>query len=221
MHWTMPFRAPVGLLAAAALGIGLFFLSAGAGQDTPPTAIPVRVIIVGSAAEAGKILEQLKSGADFAVLAREKSVDATSVDGGFMGNVNPATLRADLQPKEIPDLDEAEQARQFAISALATVRYSFDISGLNETQAALSSFPKPDDWYQDLRGACEMREGSRAAAKDRAERYLSPDKFRENSIRKGGSDVYSSHPGRQKGNPGVYRFVEPVLLLLVRCHALQ
>src|ERR1039458_4376434 len=150
MHWTMPFRAPVGLLAAAALGIGLFFLSSGAGQDTPPTAIPVRVIIVGSAAEAGKILEQLKSGADFAVLAREKSVDATSVDGGFMGNVNPATLRAELrdalqglgagqlsavvklpagfailkvlQPKEIPDLDDAEQARQFAISALGSVR---------------------------------------------------------------------------------------------------
>jgi len=201
MHWTGPFHG-VGLIAAAALGIGLFFLSSGAGQDAPPKTIPVRVIIVGSAADAGKILEQLKSGADFAVLAREKSVDATSVDGGFMGNLNPATLRAELrdalqglgpgqlsqvvklsagfailkvlQPKEIPDLDEAEQARQFAISALGSVRYSFDISGLNETQAALSSFPKPDDWYQDLRGACEMRERSRAAAKDRAERYLSP-----------------------------------------------
>jgi tetratricopeptide (TPR) repeat protein len=202
MHRIRPFRA-VGIIAVAALGTGLFFLSSGAGQDAPQRAIPVRVIIVASAEEAGKILERLKGGADFGVLAREKSVDATAADGGFMGEVNPETLRAELRdalkglsagqlspvvklpggfavvkvlpPNEIADFDAAEQARQYAIHALGNVRPSFDISGLNETEAALANFPKPDDWYQDLRGMCEMRERSRAAAKARAERYLSPE----------------------------------------------
>jgi hypothetical protein len=32
----------------------------------------------------------VKRGADFAELAREKSTDATSVDGGFLGQVDPA-----------------------------------------------------------------------------------------------------------------------------------
>jgi hypothetical protein len=79
-----------GILAVAGLGIGMFFLRA-------EQAIPVRVIIVESADEAGRILERLKGGADFAVLAREKSVDATAADGGFMGEVDPSTLRAELR----------------------------------------------------------------------------------------------------------------------------
>ena len=183
------------MLAVAGLGIGLFFLRA-------EQAIPVRVIIVESADEAGRILERLKAGADFAVLAREKSVDATAPDGGYMGEVDPATLRAELRdalrgmsagqlsaaiklprgyailkalgPNEIPELAAAEKARQFGIGAQASVRPSFDVSGLNETEAAFASFPKPDGWYLDLQGACAIREQSRAAARARVEKYLSP-----------------------------------------------
>ncbi len=190
-------------MAAAVLGTGLIFLGAGSGQETSPKPIPVRVIIVGSAAEAEKLLEQLKGGADFAVLARLKSTDATATDGGFMGNMEPSSLRAELrdalkgvgpgqispiaklpagfailkvlQPNEIPDLDEAEQARQYAISQFENVRYTFDISGLTETGAALSSYPKPADWYQDLNQACRIRELSRTGAEERAEKYLSPE----------------------------------------------
>ena len=40
---------------------------------------------------------RLKAGADFAVLAREKSVDPTSTDGGFLGKIDPASLRAELR----------------------------------------------------------------------------------------------------------------------------
>src|SRR3954471_8766855 len=67
------------------------------GQDPPSAGVPLRLIVVNSAAEAEAIAQRLKSGADFAVLAREKSVDATSVDGGLLGTVDPATLRAELR----------------------------------------------------------------------------------------------------------------------------
>ena len=40
---------------------------------------------------------ELEKGADFAVLARQKSVDATSLDGGLLGKVDPSTLREELR----------------------------------------------------------------------------------------------------------------------------
>ena len=186
-------RMAAWLVAAVILGAGLVFLRAEPG-------VPVRVIIVPTAAEADKTLAQLKSGADFAVLARLKSTDPTAGEGGLMGVVDPSTLRPELRDalrgigpgqispiaklpagfailkvlpaNEVADQDEAEQARQLLIGTAASVRYDFDISGLNETEAALSSYPKPADWYQDLNVGCQMRERSWAGTKDRAEKYL-------------------------------------------------
>src|SRR5579883_1644179 len=68
-------------------------------QDAPPppTAVPLRLIVVNSAAEAGALRRQLESGADFAVLAREKSTDATAADGGLLGTVDPASLREEIR----------------------------------------------------------------------------------------------------------------------------
>ena len=50
----------------------------------------VCVIVVDVADVAARILQQLQRGSDFAVTAREKSTDATSVEGGFLGQVGPA-----------------------------------------------------------------------------------------------------------------------------------
>ncbi len=163
--------------------------------------VPVRMIVVHSPEEAARIQEQLKSGADFAVLAREKSIDATAVDGGFMGNVDPANLRPELrtaleglQPggvsqtvkipsgyailealpaEEVAELGQVEQARQFAVSAEASVRFTFDISGNNEAEAALAGFQKPDGWNLDLANVCEMRKQSYAAIVARADALIS------------------------------------------------
>jgi peptidyl-prolyl cis-trans isomerase D len=52
---------------------------------------------VGSADEAQRILESLKKGEDFAALAKQKSTDATADDGGYMGKIDPATLRPELR----------------------------------------------------------------------------------------------------------------------------
>ena len=60
-------------LAVAALGLILFSRVARTGDDA--NAIAVRLIVVNSADDAQSIEDDLKAGADFAVLAREKSVD--------------------------------------------------------------------------------------------------------------------------------------------------
>ncbi len=178
------------------------FFSARAGQDASANTIPLRLIVVNSAAEADKLLGQLNGGADFAVLAREKSVDATSVDGGFLGNVDTTTLRAELRealqgvapgrisrvfrlpagfailkvlpPNEVAELENTEKARRTAISAEGSVRFDFDISGINETEAALAGIAKPAGWYLDLRGACEVRKQSLAAVQERVAALLDP-----------------------------------------------
>ncbi|HXB70666.1 MAG TPA: FG-GAP-like repeat-containing protein [Candidatus Acidoferrales bacterium] len=194
----------------AVLGIG-FLLIARAEQDTSPNTIPLRLIVVNSATQAGQILEALNSGADFAVMAREKSVDATSLDGGFLGSVDPASLRAELRDalkgvepgrlsrvfklptgfavlkvlprSEVLDLENTERARRSAVSAEGSVRFDFDISGINESEAALAGFPKPDGWYLDLSGACKLRTQSFAAVKQRAEKLFDPANAAQNAGR--------------------------------------
>src|SRR5450755_3437591 len=82
-------------VAVAVLGLILFSRVARTGDDA--NAIPVRLVVVNSVEDAQAIEDRLKAGADFAVLAREKSVDATSNDGGFLGKIDPASLRAELR----------------------------------------------------------------------------------------------------------------------------
>jgi tetratricopeptide (TPR) repeat protein len=177
--------------------IAALFLGSGAGQ----AGLPLRMIVVRSSGEAAKTQERLKTGADFAVLAREISVDATAVDGGLMGNVDPANLRPELrtaleglQPgsvsqtvkipsgyailkvlpaSELAGLAEAERTRQFAANAERSIHFSFDISGNNEAEAALASFHKPEGWNLDLASACEMRKQSYAAIVARADALIS------------------------------------------------
>ena len=183
------------LLATLAIGVALVAFS-----QTAPSPVVLRLIVVDSESEAGKILEQLRAGADFAVLAREKSVDATSVDGGLLGKVDPASLRAELRSaiaglapgrlssvfrlpsgfaiakvlpeSELAGIESVERARQTALRAEGAIRFDFDISGLNETEAALANYPKPAGWNLDLAQACAVRRESLAAVAKRAQELV-------------------------------------------------
>src|ERR1700683_2177485 len=84
-------------LAVAVLGLILFSRVARTGDDANATA--VRLIVVNSAEDAQAIENRLKAGADFAVLAREASVDPTSASGGFLGKIDPASLRDELRDR--------------------------------------------------------------------------------------------------------------------------
>ena len=72
-----------------------FFEIARTGDDA--NTIPVRLIVLNSAGDAQAVLDRLKAGDDFAVLAREQSVDPTVTDGGFLGKIDPASLRGELR----------------------------------------------------------------------------------------------------------------------------
>jgi len=73
------------------------------GQTSPPSPnanpapIPLRIIVVSSLTQAQQVLDRLKKGEDFAVLAKEKSIDATASSGGYMGPIAPAMLRTELK----------------------------------------------------------------------------------------------------------------------------
>jgi tetratricopeptide (TPR) repeat protein len=168
------------------------------GQEQNSNAIPLRILVLNSADEAARVRAELEKGADFGVLAREKSVDATSLDGGLMGKVDPSTLRAEIRtavrglapgqlspvfripsgfavvkvllPNELAGIVESQQARQAAIRAEGSIRFDLNLSGFSEAAAALASYAKPANWNTDLRLACAMRQQSFADLKARAEK---------------------------------------------------
>jgi tetratricopeptide (TPR) repeat protein len=185
--------------ARIALGAGLAWCSLATGSGGK---VAVRVIVVDAADEAARILKQLQAGADFAVLAREESTDATSVDGGFLGQIDPATLRPELRdglqglrPGELSRIvrlpsgyailkvveetvpaspDSASRPRQAAISARGSVQYGPDVDGLQESWSALAGISKPDGWDQDLQAICEVHSRSYSDVMDWLDRTLDP-----------------------------------------------
>jgi tetratricopeptide (TPR) repeat protein len=184
--------------AAAVLLTGIFLatLLSGAQNDPQPT-LGLRILVVGSADEARQILDSLKKGADFASLAKEKSTDATAADGGYMGKIDPATLRPELRealkgirpgqitgtiklstgfailkvllPSESPEIKDASPARNLPAAATGIIRYAPNVGGKSEADLAFRSLPKPNGWSQDLRGLCEIRKKSLSTMIDRLE----------------------------------------------------
>src|SRR5437868_11677555 len=76
----------------AIVGLGLFSQIA-----RPAREVAVQLIVVNSRENAQSIVDRLKAGIDFGVLAREESVDATATDGGLLGRIDPAALRPELR----------------------------------------------------------------------------------------------------------------------------
>ncbi len=176
-----------------------FFLSA---QNTPAPNTGLQIIVASSAEQAQQILDRLKNGEDFAALAKEKSVDATAEDGGYMGQVDPATLRRELRealkgiapgkttgvikvptgfailkvllPNDSGGDRAANPARIQPLTATGTVRYAPNVGGKNEADLAFRSLPKPEGWSQDLIGLCSIRKKSVSTMIDQLETNLRP-----------------------------------------------
>jgi hypothetical protein len=174
----------------------LAFVLFAPGQEQPSTAIPLRILVLHSAEESARVRAELESGADFAVLAREKSVDATSLDGGLLGNVNLSALREEIRTAvrgvapgqispvfrmpsgfaivkvlaadELSGIAEAQRARQAAIRAEGSIRFDVNVAGFNEAAMALSDYTKPPHWNADPAVSCAMRKESFADLKVRA-----------------------------------------------------
>jgi tetratricopeptide (TPR) repeat protein len=189
-------------LTAVAVVLGLMLFSRVARTGDDANAIPVRLIVLNSEQEAQSILDRLKAGDDFAVLAREKSLDPTSADGGLLGKIDPSTLRFELrdalrgvQPgqlskivkipsgyavlkvlpeTETADIENTDRARQAAIRAEGSVRYDLLVDGLAEAQAGLVQLPRPDGWGQDLHAVCEGHRQSWSTMMKRLDELVDP-----------------------------------------------
>ncbi|MGA7766379.1 MAG: FG-GAP-like repeat-containing protein [Candidatus Sulfotelmatobacter sp.] len=173
-------------------------------QAQPGTtpSVELRIIVVDSSSQADRVLQRLKKGEDFAELAKEVSIDPTASDGGYMGRVDPSTLRAEFRDvlkgmvagemtsvihtnsgyailKVIPPSDRAAlqstaPARILSSSATGTIRYAPNVGGKGEADLAFRKFPKPDGWNQNLRGMCDIRQRSLTSVIDDVLKSLDP-----------------------------------------------
>jgi tetratricopeptide (TPR) repeat protein len=74
-----------------------FLLSASAASQTPEEQVGLRLIVVKTEAEASGLLKQIQSGQSFEVIAKANSIDPTAKDGGYLGLLRLADIKADLQ----------------------------------------------------------------------------------------------------------------------------
>ena len=182
------------------VGLAFLLLSTAAGSEA--ASVSLRIIVVATREQAIDIAEQVNKGADFATLARAKSTDSTAGDGGSMGKVDPTTLRAELRDAlrglvpgqvspvvKIPSgyailqvfaedppaaINSADPNQYLPLSGRGSVRYSPDIGGAPEADAALQAFAKSPGWEQDLRQICATRQKSLAGTVERLNGWLHP-----------------------------------------------
>jgi len=130
--------------------------------------------VVDSLAQANRILEQLKRGEEFASLATEWSIDPTANDGGYLGIVDPATMRPELRDalqgvgrgqvspvfklpegyailmvdrQDRPTLPRENPTATLALTGPGAVHYGPDIGGFGEAFALFyQATDKPKDW---------------------------------------------------------------------------
>jgi cytochrome oxidase Cu insertion factor (SCO1/SenC/PrrC family)/Cu/Ag efflux protein CusF len=188
--WRVALGAAIVAAAAIAFGAGPF-----ASQNPPAPVVTLRMIVVSTADEAARIVEQLGQGADFAALAAEQSIEPTARDGGFLGTVDPATLRPELRDalrgvvmggltpvvriptgfavlKVVPASESAgrppaSQLERLSTSASSVVYAGLSVSGLAEADAVLLAMLRRPGWGEDLQTVCEVRRDSIPAVVER------------------------------------------------------
>ena len=160
------------------------------GQQADGTEEEIGIIVTRSAEQAQQVRKALEAGMDFGVLAREKSIDSTAGDGGWMGKLRPAQLRPELRDAlrgvtpghwsevtqlpggfavltvfaQAPNRPDLDKQRILALESSKAVRQSLVVSGQGEARSAFDQFAKPDGWERTLDGPCTIRKESLADA---------------------------------------------------------
>ena len=178
-------RLKVAVVIAFALLVSWSLLAISAASQTA-NPIPVSVIVVPSESEAQQILDQLKNGGDFAAIAIKQSISATARDGGYIGRIDPATLRVELREalksiasgqvtgivhipegyaivkilsvSEVPGTQPTTSSKDL-IPLLATgaVKYTLNVAGGEEAEMILRALPELQASSQDLAASCRAR----------------------------------------------------------------
>src|SRR5579859_2144829 len=190
----------VSLLLLFAVSLPGFSQSTSKSPTDVSGSIPLRVIVVHSAVDAQRILDRLKKGEDFAMLAHIESVDPHADDYGYLGDVDLSTLRPELRealkgkfPGQVTDPIKVPGG--FAIlkvlspsegsvgqgmgasrdaSGKGMIRYPADISGQVIADMAFQKYPMPTGWEQDLSAVCRIRKESLSALETRLTKRLHP-----------------------------------------------
>jgi tetratricopeptide (TPR) repeat protein len=188
------------LFALLIAAISLCTTQAQTGNDNGVQKIDIGIIVTPTLEEAQTILKQLHSGADFSVLAKEKSLDATASDGGYMGKLDPSQLRTEMRDAlhgreageltaivhlpsgfailkvlpAAPPTTDLNPRRISSLLASGAIRYGTPVSGLSEANAVFQQYPKPDGWNRNLQQICEVRKNSLSNAKEAMKAALAP-----------------------------------------------
>jgi tetratricopeptide (TPR) repeat protein len=173
-------------------------------QDNSPRMLNLQVIVVDSPGKAQQILDRLNQGEDFAAIAKSESIDPSGSQGGFLGLLEPSTLRPELRealkgirpgqttsviavpsgyvvlkllPENQPGVAQGMgpgQARDLPLAGQGAVRYPADVVGQVLADMLFQKFPKPSNWEQDLQGICDIRKRSLAAGVARLQELFGP-----------------------------------------------
>ena len=178
------------LFFSAAVVLPYFSSQALAQQDAASQPVELGIIVTSTETEAADVLRELNAGFDFSVLAKEKSIDPTAIDGGYMGKLSPSQLRSELRDalaghsngqisgivpvpsgfaimkifSVAPATQDLNSDRIKALVANGDIRFGASIGGLGEVDSLFSRYPKPDGWARDLRQSCNLRTQSYDAA---------------------------------------------------------
>ena len=187
---------------AGVVALGLLWTMAGAtmhaqGAGTGAEGYP-GVLVVRSAEEAGVVLGQLKAGMNFAVVAKERSIEKTAVDGGLLDAEGFAKLTAAEKEAlrglraggvagpvrvadgyalltvfaERPPTEDLNEKQIRGMGRAAAVRQTINVAGMSEEDSVFEQFAKPSNWKEDLQVPCEVRKESHPAAVKKMEAVL-------------------------------------------------
>jgi hypothetical protein len=172
--------------------------NARAQQAADSRELELGVLITARAEEAEAILKQLKAGADFGVLAKEKSIDSTAINGGYLGRLDPERLQPELEdavrrigPGQFtnvvplstgfaiatvfpaaPPAPDLGPGRITSLLNSGAILGDLNASGVLIADSALTEYPKPEGWDRDLHQLCEVRKESYSWAVDRQAKFL-------------------------------------------------
>ena len=161
-------------------------LPAVAQEGGVPPQLDLGIIVLPTQAGAEAVLKQLNTGADFSVLAKEKSTDATAVDGGYLGKIDPKGLRLELQEAlngrtvgqltgvvhlpsgfavlkvlaHVPALEDLNPDRLKSLMSTGIIQPGAPVGGYPEALAEMRDYPKPEGWPRNMRQVCEVRNGT-------------------------------------------------------------
>ena len=175
-----------------------FAPSAHSQQAAPSQQANVDIIVTRTAEQAQAVLNELKAGTDFGILAKENSIDPSSNDGGYLGQLDSTQLSPALHDavkvvhvgqftsiipvptgfailtlsSVAPKTQELNAKQIQALATASIVRQSINVAGMSEEDSVFEQFHKPENWKQDLSQPCEIRKQSHPAAVERMEHLL-------------------------------------------------